>query len=231
MMRREPDRIMSPRWFLALAAFGVAALGLVGCVVPPTASMQSARCMDEKQHRIVPYMTAVERESGVSGGQVTHERIANDYGLLVGIGTKYDSELQIRFDRIQFVDDNDGYNFTSIGPKFGIVEDVFAVVIPFGLYWNGAGVFFDTIQLHPGMIVSLPVDKHLEISTAGKVIVPLSDAASRWYVLNLGLALSSDVDRWAVLPELGVAWGSGGGAGATLFTYGVSLAFYPRSDE
>jgi hypothetical protein len=202
---------------------------LTGCLVPPMANMQSARCMDEKQHRITPYATAVDQSDGVSGDEDTKAHIANNYGALIGFGTSHNSEFQIRLDRIQPAGAGDGYNFTSIGPKFGVVEDVFALLVPFGLYWNGTAIAFDTIQFHPGAILTLPVNKHLEINTAGKVILPLSEGAIRWYIVNLGLSVSSDVDRWALLPEVGFGWSSREGVESHLFTYGISIAFYPRS--
>ncbi len=193
-----------------------------GCFVPPTANMQSARTMDPEQFRLTPYWSPVEeRYEGDS------ERIASDYGALLGTGVGPNTELQLRYDRIDLADDGDGYNFTSFGPKIGAVEDVLAFTIPVGLYWGGGIEFFETIQVHPGAVLTAPVNQYLEINTAGKLIFPLNADLYKWGVVNLGLSLSTDVSRWAILPEVGFAWNLSESDASSIFTYGIAIAFYP----
>jgi len=229
-MKKTQALFTASRMFSGCVALALFATCLNGCLVPPMANVQSARCMDKKQKRIVPYATTVAQTPGVAIDVSARDHVANDFGVLLGFGAGRDSEFQIRFDRIHYTNSRSGYNYTSMGPKFGVVEDVFSILVPVGMYWEGAAFAFESLQFEPGAILTLPVNTHLEINTAGKLILPLNVGAPTWYIANLGVSISTDVDRWALLPEIGVAWANDENADGLLMTYGLAIAFYPRSD-
>jgi hypothetical protein len=190
------------------------------------ANMQSARTVERGEYRIAAYATGAEQSY-----HGRREPVANEYGGLFGFHAGARSELQIRFHRIQFTEDDDGYNFTSIGPKIGAVEDILAVALPIGFYWGADIDALQTFQVHPGLQLTAPLNKYLEVNTAGKFILPLNTDMQKWGVVNIGLGLSSDTSRWALLPEVGFAWNLSESDAASLFSYGVALAFYPQSSS
>jgi hypothetical protein len=214
----------------AAAAIPSAATFSTGCVVPPTANMQSARTMEPRQFRLNPYYSRIE-EKCEGAWDWKRERNATGYGALLGIGLSPNTEFQLRYERIELEADEDGYSFTSFGPKISAVEDILAFAIPVGLYWGGAYPAFDTIQLHPGAIATLPVNRYLEINAAGKLICPLNSVLYKWGVVNLGLSVSTDVTRWAILPEVGFAWNLSEDNSGSVFTYGIAVAFYPTVND
>lgn len=196
-----------------------------GCFIPPSATMQSARTMEPRQVRVAPYAASInEKYEG------EREEIGGDYGALLGIGTGSNAEIQLRYDRFQDTD-GDGYNFTSFGPKFSVVKDRCAILLPVGVYWGQDISIFETVQIDPAVIGSVPVGKFAEINAAGKFVFPLNSDLWKWGVVNFGVSLSSDTSQWAVIPEIGFAWNLSEDDASSLFTYGIAFAYYPRLKE
>jgi hypothetical protein len=203
----------------ALAAVSVALLAAVlnGCFAPPMANMQSARTMDAGEVRISAYAAPIKETEN-------DEVIANEYGFILGFGASGRSEWQLRFDRFQFTEEDDGYNFTSFGPKIGAIKNRLAVMLPVGLFWAD-GIGFDTVQIHPGLIVTPVSTNYIELNTSGKMILPINQDLNKWGVVNAGLGLSSDLNKWALMPEVGFAWDLTGD-NDMLVSYGIAAVIY-----
>jgi len=130
-----------------------------GCFVPPSASLQSARTVDKEKARLTPYWSGI-RETGES----ENEKIADEFGILAGIGVGNQAELQLRYDRIQLTgEDEDGYNFTSLGPKFSTANQRIAFILPVGFYYGSGISAGDTFQIHPGMIGTIPFAQTVDL--------------------------------------------------------------------
>lgn len=175
--------------------------------------------MEEGEVRLSGYISPMEESE-------THEKFANQYGFVLGGGAGKRSEWQLRFDRFQFEDD-DGLNFTAMGPKIAAVKDRVAVMLPFGLYWGEEGVWFDTFQVHPGLIVTPFLNDYVELNVSGKVTVPiLHPEMTKWGVATVGLGLSNDLEKWALMPEVGITTNLNGDDKETFVSYGVAVVFY-----
>jgi len=192
-----------------------------GCFVPPTAIMQSARVPEKGEMRITPYYSSV-KESGAGGS----EDLVDQFGFLFGISAG-NTEWQLRYERTQFSGENDGYNFTSIGPKIAWFDNRFAFMIPAGLYW-AEGVGGDTFQIQPGFIGTVPIDRYVELSAAARYILAPSTDVDDWAILNFNAGLSSDVTRWAVIPEIGISWDVSTPDLDPLVNFSIALAVYTK---
>jgi hypothetical protein len=193
---------------------------LGGCLLP-AANLQDARVVGEGNVRATGYWSGLNTTG--SGGK----RVGDEFGVLIGVGGSERSELQVRFERLESADGDGGYQFISLGPKFGLVEDQLAVLVPIGVYAGEDIEWAETFQIHPGLIGSIPVNRSLEFNAAGKLIIPFNPDLLIWLNIGFGLGLSSDFDRWAVLPEVGysVCLDETGDVDSIL-SYGVALAIY-----
>jgi len=179
--------------------------------------------MDKNKVRLTPYWSAIT-ETGSSS-----EKIADEYGILAGVGVANQVEIQLRYDRIQLTGDGeDGYNFTSLGPKFSLANQRFAFLMPVGMYYGTDIDAGETFQIHPGVIGTIPFQQVAEVSLAGRLIFAPSGSVDEWAVLNLNVGLSNDTSRWALIPEVGVSWNLSQDDQDPLVNYGLALAFYTQ---
>ncbi len=191
-----------------------------GCY-PPAANVQDARMVGKGGARLTGYWYGLENT-----GDNT-DKVANVYGGLIGIGSSDRTEVQFRLDHFDFVDDDDGYEFVSIGPKFGLSHDRLALVTPLGVY-VGDGMSFETLQIHPTLLATAPVARFFELNGAVKLMFPFDQDYYTWLNLGIGVGLSSDIDRWVLLPELGYTLCLDESAIDPVFTYGISLVILTR---
>jgi len=226
-MKRDPQAFSVPRFFVHLRAAVFlatpAACSLTGCV-PAAANLQSARTIDKGQNRITPYAFEVDRaEDDNYNGQ---RKLANIYGFLLGWGTGDDSEFQLRFEHQHYPGEDDGVNFLSLGPKFSNARDNFAFVLPIGFYSATVIPAWDTVQIHPGFMGTAALGRYMELTGATKAIVPLQSPSFTWAAFSLGMSLSNDVHRWALMPEVVYMTNVGANDATPLVTYGVAVAFF-----
>jgi len=203
----------------------VIALVLVisGCF-PPSASMQDARMVGKGGARLTGYWYGLE-DAGAGG-----EKVANVYGGLLGIGSSDRTEVQFRLDHFDFVDDDDdnsGYSFVSVGPKFGFSENRLAFLVPLGMY-VGEDMAFESIQIHPTLLATQPVDRRFEVNAAAKLLLPLDPDYFTWLCLGAGVGLSSNLDRWVLLPEVSYSISLDEDDVDPVWTYGVALVILTR---
>lgn len=204
-------------WRILLA--GVASLTLVGCL-PPAANLQDARMVGKDNVRLTGFSYGLD-ETGEGG-----EKIANVYGGLFGVGTSDRTEIQFRLDHFDFAGDDNSYEFVSIGPKIELVKDRLALLVPLGVYSHG-GILWESVQIHPGLLGSLPVGRYVEINAAERFILPFDQDYLTWINLGFGVGLSTDFDRWALLPEVSYSVCLDEDEVDPIFSYGVALVFLP----
>jgi len=213
------------RFAALLLPIAPVAVSMVACM-PSSANLQSARTMDKGQTRITPYATATQEYE--KDGSTSH--VSDNYGVLVGFGGSERSETQLRFEQYRFGGDGetDLLHFFAFGPKFELAENVLAVAVPMGVYFIGNPLA--TLQFHPGLIATIPAARFLEINAAGKIIIPVGSPEFSWLVVNLGVSLSTDVTRWANVPEVAYTSPAVEGFDAGFLSYGVGVVLYTQSN-
>jgi hypothetical protein len=192
-----------------------------GCY-PPAATMQDARMVGKNNARLTGYWYGLE-DAGDGG-----EKVANVYGGLLGIGSSDRTEVQFRLDHFSFVgagdDEDSGYEFVSIAPKFGLSEDRLALLVPIGMYIEN-GISFETTQIHPTLLASQPVGRGFEVNAAAKVIFPFDQDYYTWFDVGVGVGVSSDLDRWMLLPEVSYTICLDEDEVDPVWTYGIALVY------
>lgn len=216
---------MTNRTGLLLCAVVCLSLLTSGCLVPPMASLQGARSAEKSQLRITPFYSAVD----VTGGDETVDEVgqqANTYGLLFGAGLGGNSEFQVRYDRIDIEDVDADYNFTSVGFKVGAAENIIALTLPVGFYWGNDISVAETFQFEPGVLLSAPLASSIELNGGLRAILPVDPDLVQRIVLNGSVSLSTDVSRWALMPELGYSVAIDDSDAEALLSYGIALVYF-----
>jgi hypothetical protein len=205
--------------FWRIVCCGALAAVLGGCL-PPAANLQDARVMDKGQVRLTGFWSNLE--SAGAGG----EELADEYGGLIGIGGGSETEFQLRIERLALPDEGEGYEFISFGPKIGVIEDRLAVLVPVGVNVGEDVEWLETIQIHPALLGSIPLSRNFEINSAAKLIFPINGSMVIWLNFGLGFGISTDLERWAILPEVGYSRCLDESEIEPVFNYGIALALY-----
>jgi len=130
-------------------------------------------------------------------------------------------EFGAKFSRI-FVDD--GYQFSSIDPKLALSPGLVAFSCPFGTFW-GQGLESD-LQVHPTLLTTVPIEPgRVEMDAAFKVLLFFAEENQELIAFNVGPRLSSNLDRWAIQPELGFLFNPD--ADGYFFEFGIGFMVSP----
>jgi len=209
---------------LAFLALGSAVVLLTGCVAP-FSDLQSARLLGKGNAEVTPSYSSV---SASDEGET--QKVQDHYGVQAGWGLSKFMDLRLRYEHISASFEVDGEpesisaNVFAFGPKFRLAKNWLAFYVPVGFAFGGdVEDGSQSWQVHPTLLATVPLGKFLEINPSAKVMIPFSsDAGDVLYAFNLGLALSSDVTKWALRPEVGICVGPGGGS-FTQFSVGLTL--------
>lgn len=222
-MNSKPG-ILSLRNVTAVVALTAMMAFVTGCVAP-FSDLQSARLLGKGNIEVTPGFGTVSINDE---GETQH--VQNNYGAQLGYGLTKFMDLRLRYEYIRATSGEDSVNVNVIGfgPKFRLAKNWLAFYVPIGFAFGGdmeAGDSSDTWQVHPTLLATFPVAKFLEINPSAKVMIPFSsESFDTLYAFNLGLAISPDVSKWAIRPEVGICTDFGSGSGYFLhFSIGVSL--------
>jgi hypothetical protein len=199
------------------AAVAFAMLVLAGCV-PPFSELQSARTLSPGRTEITVHGTGVtSRFEGESAAEQM------EFGVLAGYGVTDAIELRARYISVSPEDGDQSINVLGFGPKVRLARDRAALFMPVGFAFGGDVNASDTFQFHPTLLLTLPVNRHVEINGSTKALVPLSGGSDVLAAVNLGLGLSSNLERWAIRPEFGVLFNPGESGTYRQFSLGFSF--------
>jgi hypothetical protein len=200
-----------------IACVGASALILGGCFLPPAGNVQDARTVGKGNVRVTGFWSGLV-DAGEDG-----EKLADEFGVLLGLGGSDRSEIQLRIERIDLTDEDDGYQFASLGPKFGLIEDQVALLVPLGWYMGEDVETSETFQIQPGLLETVSVNRNFEVNAAQRFIIPFNSGLFTWLNLGFGVGLSTDLDRWAILPEVSYSICLDEAEVDPVFSYGVAV--------
>jgi hypothetical protein len=177
--------------------FGLFAIALVTGCAAPFADLQGARLAGKGRMQITPSFSTVSYSAPGES-----EELQREYTVQIAGGVTDNVELRARYTRIAPPGGSDGeggINVIAAGPKFAVLPGRLAVGLPVGLAFGDGIEAIQTTQFHPTVFLTVPVGRNVEVNLSGKALLP--NAA---FAANLGLGLSTNLDRWAVRPEFGV---------------------------
>lgn len=203
---------------LTLAAILIAALP--GCA-PVFSELQSARTVGQNRFEFTPSYSSVAMtaESETDG-------IQNHIGLRAAYGITPRMDLRMVYERVWLKEDDfgDGVDVIGLGPKFSLVENMVAVSLPVGRAFGEETD--DTWQFHPTVLLTLPaIPDKLDITLAPKYLFTFCEDCDDLIAVNLGLALSNNLKKWAVRPEYGLLYNPGEDGHFSQFSIGVTYSF------
>ena len=201
------SNVLSVRKSIALIALASALALVTGCVAP-FSDLQSAKLVGKGNFEVTPGYSSVSISDEGSS-----QKIQENYGVQVAYGVTKFMDWRLRYEYLTFdvEDETAKTNIIGFGPKFRLFKNWLAFYVPVGLAFGGDledGTSSDTWQVHPTLLGTLTIGKFLEINPSAKVMIPFSkDTFETLYAFNLGFAVSTDVSKWAIRPEVGLCTG------------------------
>jgi hypothetical protein len=150
------------------------------------------------------------------------DKAQNQFGLQAAFGISPSVDIRARYEYI-WLPDSDGENISVIGlgPKFSLLKDHISLYVPVGRAL-GEGTT-ETWEMHPTFLFSLALKKDIvDLNLSPKVIIPFCEECETLFAINMGLSISSDLNKWAIRPEFGLLYNPGETGHASQFSIGVS---------
>jgi hypothetical protein len=167
--------------------------------------------------------------NGITGGGEA-ENINNNYGFRAGVGVSDRMDLKVRYEKLSpsksMKEDFKGASYISVIPKFALVPNKLSLLVPVSHYsykelWDGEETKNTLNSIAPQVIYTLTNQKNKIDFTMGLKGDFLfgGDGGGVIFGATAGAGFSSDLDKWAIRPEVGASF-LGGGA---FLSYGVGL--------
>jgi hypothetical protein len=218
-MQRK-TRVLSVRNALALLAVASALAFAAGCFAP-FSDLQSAKTLGKGNFEVTPGYSAYLAED-----EGDMEKVQDDFLVQGGYGLSDFLDLRLRYEHasgLEIEGDRISANILAFGPKMRLAKNWLALYVPIGFAFGGdVDSSSDTWQVHPTLLMTVPIGKFFELNPSAKVMIPLSKGMDTLYAFNVGFALSSDVRKWAIRPEVGLCTNFEGDY-ALQYSIGVSL--------
>jgi hypothetical protein len=193
-----------------LLALACGALPFAGCA-PVFSDFQSARLAGRGGLEVTPSYSSVST-SGTNGGHVQDE-----YGLQVATGVLDNLDLRARYVRVE------GVNVLGFGPKVSLVRDKVALALPVGFAFGGGVDSGKSWAVHPTLLLTAPVNSHVELNASTKGLIPLSsDGGDSLLAVNVGAGLGN-LEKWVIRPEVGFLFNPGKSGHYTQIGVGLTL--------
>ncbi len=182
-----------------------------GCA-PVFSEMQSAKLVGPGHVEVTPSFSSVSISS-----EGESEHIQNHLGIQAGIGVTRIMDFRLRYERISVdmetfdpgTTESFGVNVLGFGPKFSLVKDRVAIYVPVGFAFDEDIEVSSTWQIHPTLLLTLPISKYIEFNPSAKVLIPFQSEGETLVAFNLGIGVSTNLERWAIRPEIGFLYNPG----------------------
>lgn len=191
----------------------------LAALVPATACapmFSDARMLRPGQFEVTP---AVSPAYVSEDGDTTH--VWNDYGVRALFGVSSRLNFGVGYNRTELAQLGDfGVNTVGFGPKFGLVADRVALAVPVGFSFGEEIEVRDTWQVHPTLLMTVPMNQRVDFNPAVRLLIPTREGADTLVAVHAGFGVRTG--RHLVLrPEAafifnpgedGVVWTVGLGA-------------------
>src|SRR6266571_4160616 len=102
-------------------------------------------------------------------------------------------------------------------------EDKVALSVPVGFAFGEDVESGKTWAVHPTLLLTGPVNSHLEVNGSLKGLIPLSkDGGDTLVAFNVGLGVG-DLEKWVIRPEVGFLFNPGESGHFTQFGIGLTI--------
>lgn len=189
---------------------------------PVFSELQSARTVGQNHVEVTPSYTST---SVTSEGETAG--IQNHLGIQVAYGITDFLDFRARYENIWAKGGGlfeGSISVIGFGPKVSIVENRVAFSLALGRALGEGSS--ETWQLHPTLLLTQPIiEDKIEATLSPKYLITFCEGCDNLFAFNLGLSLSSDLEKWAIRPEYGILLPPGGGGFYSQFSLGISTTF------
>ena len=185
---------------------------------PVFSDMQSAKLVGKGNFETTPNFTTT---SFTADGETDH--IQNHFGFQFGYGLSKNVDLRVRYENISVADNSGKANAFGIGPKFSLVKDRIAAYVPIGFAFGGDVEGISNVELQPTFLFTIPVGKYVEINPSAKGIIGFESGDQFLCAFNLGLGLSSNLNKYVIRPEYGILLNPGESGHYGQFSIGATI--------
>ncbi len=172
-----------------------------GCFAPVFSDLQSAKLVGPGNLEVTPSFSSVSFSS-----EGESRDVQNHLGIQAGLGVSSIMDFRGRYEHIsvdQGESESFGVNVLGFGPKFSLVKDWVAFYVPVGFAFGEGIEVSDSWQVHPTLLLTLPVSKYIELNPSAKILIPFQDEKDILVAFNLGAGISTNLEKLAIRPELG----------------------------
>lgn len=197
---------------------------LGACVVPINSTYESARMLKRGNFEAAGHYTRyIYSEDGES------EAVNSNFGLRFGYGITDRVDLKARYIRLAPEEEgSEGVNYAEMAAKFQLAERWAAASLPVGLYFASEET---EVVISPKFLFTYPANDQFEATFAAKADIFPEDEADLYLGFNLGLGISSNLDKWAIRPEVGVMVDPGESGASWAWGIGFSAILPGRSSK
>ncbi len=194
--------------------FLLPALVLAACVTPINTGFESARMLNKGGLEILGHYS---HYSIADAGETNAAN--NNFGLRLGYGLSDQFDLKVRYERLVPVEEGGGgVNYVDLAPKVQIMKNWIAGTLPIGLYFAEGDTRY---VISPRMLFTFPANNNFDATLAAKADIFPQDESNVYLGFQLGVGISSNLQRWALRPELGLMIDPG--ESGQLWSWGIGL--------
>ena len=185
---------------------------------PVFSDLQSAKLVGKGNFETTPNFTTT---SFSDEGETDH--VQNHFGVQFGYGLSNRIDLKARYEYIAIPNEDETLkaNIFGIGPKISLLKDRIAAYVPVGFAFGGDVDGIDEFEIQPTLLFTVPVGKYLEINPSVKGII----GEEFYCAFNLGLGLSTNLNRYVIRPEYGILLNPGESGMVGQFSIGTTIYF------
>ena len=195
-------------------------IGLHNCA-PVFSELQSARTVGKNRIELTPSYSSVNYHN-----EGDNDGLQNHIGLQAAYGITERIDIRARYERIWMKEGEigDGVDILGIGPKFSLLDKKCAFYIPLGRALGEGSE--DSWELHPTLLFTLPaLNNKIDLTFSPKYLITFCKDCDDLIAFNLGIALSTDLNIWAIRPEYGLLFDPGDSGHFAHFSIGFSKTF------
>lgn len=177
---------------------------------PVNSSYESAKTLNKGQLELAGNYSSYSLRYEDENEQKEMSKVNKNYGFRIGYGISPRFDLKFRYERLVPLLQSDkeqlnGANYFALTPRYAILMNHIAGALDVGVYSyylkedNQSDVMF---FFTPRLAFTYPSGKHFDLTLNAKVDI-MPTASLTFLGLNLGCGISSDLNKWALRPEIG----------------------------
>ena len=131
-----------------------------------------------------------------------------DFGARAMFGVSNRFNFGGGYTRSQLRHENFGFNSVAFGPKISLVPERVAVAVPIGFAFGDDIEVGDTWQLHPTLLMTVPMNERVDFNPAVRLLVPTHEDADTLIAFHAGFGVRTG-RRLILRPEAAIIFNPG----------------------